>query len=321
MAEWCHRQGIPFFTYTKGFSANPLVGWRIKSLCRQLGIDLIHAHDSHSHTFACLAAALGNPTPVVISRRVDFPISRSAFSRWKYNHPRVVKILCVSAAIQRIMARDIQRPERLEVVYSGIDSARFNLPASGILRREFNIPAGAPIVANVAAIAPHKDYFTFVRTAERLVRQGLDARFLIIGGDGGEEKAIRALVTEKGLSENILFTGFRTDIPAILPEIDIFLFTSKTEGLGTSLLDAFSCRAPVVATAAGGAAELVIPHHTGLLAPVGDDAALAEGVQELLVNPALRKTLAENAHALSREFSMEKMAEKTWKAYQSILNP
>ena len=75
-------------------------------------------------------------------------------------------------------------------------------------------------------------------------------------------------------------TGFRKDIPKILPELDIFLFSSKTEGLGTSLLDAFACQVPVVATNAGGVPELIIHEKTGLLSPTKDPQSLAKNVSQ-----------------------------------------
>jgi len=79
----------------------------------------------------------------------------------------------------------------------------------------------------VAAIAPHKDYFTFIKTAKIILDKGLAAHFFIIGGDGGERDKIFNFIQANGLEEHITLTGFRKDITDIFPELDFFLFTSR----------------------------------------------------------------------------------------------
>ena len=319
LAAYCHERRWEHSTYRKGFSVNPLAARAVARICRSIGADLVHVHDSHAHTFACLAASLfGNRIPIVLSRRVDFSIGGNALSRWKYDHPQVKKILCVSEAIRQIVLPAIRRPERLAVVHSGIDPERFRYGASGILRKQYQLHADRPIIANVAAIAPHKDYFTFVDTVEILVNKGHRASFLIIGGDGGEENSIRAYIREKGLVDQIVLTGFRNDIPRILPEIDLLLFTSKTEGLGTTVLDAFACGVPVVATAAGGIPEMVEEGVSGLLAPVGDTPQLAAQVERLLSEPSLRERLLAGAHKRLALFTKEAMAARTLEIYRQL---
>ena len=318
MEGFCREKGFTFMTYQKRFSANPLVGLKIGRICKKHSIDLIHVHDSHAHTFAWLGALFGNKTPIVVSRRVDFPIGKGRFSQMKYHHPSVRKILCVSEEIRRVLLRDYRFPERTAVVYSGIDLEKFHFTDTGILHREYRIPEALPLIANVAAIAPHKDYFTFVRCVDILVRQGVQAAFFIIGGDGGDRPAVERLIRERGLEGHIHLTGHRADIPAILPEIDLLLFTSKTEGLGTTVLDAMACGVPVVATAAGGIPEMIGDGETGLLAPVGDAEKLARQIIRLLGDRALRARLTEGALLRVRDFSKEAMGRGVMEAYTSL---
>lgn len=320
MEAHCREEQIPFFTYPKRFSVNPAVGWRIRQLCLKNQVSLVHVHDSHSHTFACLAATVfGIAVPVVLSRRVDFPIRKNVFSKWKYQHPAIRKIICVSRFIKKIMEADIIAKERLAVAHSGIDLQGFSFQNTNILHREFHLPKEIPIIANVAAIAPHKDYFTFVNTVEILVQKGLQAKFLIIGGDGGEKTSIENYIASKNLKQHISICGFRTDIPRILPEIELLLFTSKMEGLGTSLLDAFACKVPVVATAAGGVPEVVKHGETGLLAPVKAPQKLAHQVLTLLQNPSLKRKICKQASVAVKNFSISKTAFKTMEIYKEVV--
>lgn len=319
LANYCQKNGIVYFTYKKRFSTNLLVAYQLKKLCVELKIDLVHLHDSHSHTFAYISALLGNKIPFILSRRVDFPVKNSWLSYQKYNHSSIKKILSVSHNVQQILAPTIKAKGKLAVVHSGIDLNRFKYKNEGILRKEFGIDKETRLIGNVAAIAPHKDYFTFIETAEKLIKEYAKIKFFVIGADGGEQQAVEKYISEKQLDNYFIFTGFRNDIPQILPELDIFLFTSKEEGLGTSVIDALASGVPVVATAAGGIPEIIDSAENGLLSDIGDSASLAKNVQQILEKPLLKKKLVENGLKKAQQFSKKVMAEKTLIAYRAIL--
>lgn len=330
MEAFCRKEGFGVFTYRKRFSVDPTVGRWVKDLCRKLEVDILHTHDSHAHTFAVISALFGNRTPLVVHRRVDFPVGRNIFSKWKYNHPAVRRIICTSQGIEEITAPSLKDPSKLTVVHSGIDFARFGLtdegqpagvvPFENLLRKNYKVPDDHYVIVNVAAIAPHKDYFTFVNTAEFLLERGMKARFFIIGGDGGEEQAIRRYIKEKSLAEHFVFTGFRTDVPKLLRGADLLLFTSRTEGIGVATLEAFACRVPVVATIAGGVTEVVVDEVTGLVAPVGDERELGYQVELMLKDDELRQELVENAFNSLKKFTKEKTAAGILQVYNEILD-
>ncbi len=321
MSNYAKQERFKFFEFSKTFAYSPFTAWRLKNICIKNKIDLIHIHDSRALTVATLTATLFNhKTPVVISRRVDFPLKERAFTLWKYNHWAVTKILCVSAKIKEIIAPAIQDKSKLEVVYDGIDLERFTSSSTGILRKEYGISSNKILVGNVAAIAPHKDYFTFVNTIEILIKKGLPAHFFIIGEDGGERKKIEEFIKEKNLAKHISLTGFRNDIPAILPELDIFLFTSKTEGLGTSVLDALIANVSVVSTNAGGISEYLEHNKNALLAAPEDAEELAKNVLTLSNNPELKTQLSIEGRKTATRFSKKNMADTTHALYNDILS-
>lgn len=320
MSNYAKREKFKFFEFSKTFAYSPFTAWKLKKICLENKISLIHVHDSRALTLAALTATLfKNKIRIIISRRVDFPLRKKRFTLWKYNHPAVVRIICVSRKIKEIIGPVIQDNTKLEVVYDGIDLKRFTSSPQDILRKEYNIPSNKILIGNVAAIAPHKDYFTFVKTAKVLVDNDYPAHFFIIGGDGGEKKKLEKFIKNEGLENHISLTGFRKDITSILPELDIFLFTSKTEGLGTSVLDALICNIPIVATNAGGIPEYLEHKKNALLAVPEDAEQLAKNILTLHYNPKLRKQLSAVGLQTVACFSKREMAINTLSIYSEIV--
>ena len=275
---------------------------------------------SPSHTLGVFSNLMGNDATMVLSRRVDFPVKNNLFSIKKYNYAQIKKILCVSNKIKEIITPVIKHSKKIETVYSGIDIHQFSTNSKGTLKKEYDISEDTILIGNVAAIANHKDYFTFVKTAQLVLNNGLNAKFLIIGDDGGEESMIRQLVKELDLEDNVIFTGFRTDIPQILPELDVFLFTSKEEGLGTSILDALASNVPVVATRAGGIPEMITNEYNGLLCGIQAPQELAQAVLKVAEDDNLRKSLVQNGKLTVANFSKEKTASETMSNYEAVLS-
>ncbi len=319
MEQHCIEQKLQFRSYKKKGSIDFTYAKGLKNICSELNIDLCHLHDAHAHTFAILAAVFfGNKTPLILSRRVDFPIKNNWFSKFKYNHPSIAKILCVSKMIQKITAKGISDVSKLETVYSGIDLNKFSSP-KGILRQEFQIPKEAFLIGNTSALADHKDYYTFLDAAEMVIAEESNS-FFIIMGDGPLKKEIQDYANTKTLENRLVFTGFRNDIPQVLGELDLFLISSKTEGLGTSILDAFACNVPVVACNAGGIPELVENEKTGLLCEVKDVKALHKAVIRLMKDLELGQKLTLNTKDKLQGFSKTHTAQKTLKQYWKVLS-
>ncbi|MCJ8166881.1 glycosyltransferase family 4 protein [Pontibacter sp. E15-1] len=315
----CQQWKLPYIALPYANEFDLGTAQKIKQYCQQQQIDLVHAHSGHAHAISVWSYLLGNRRPIILSRRVDFPVKDNALSRYKYNFGGIKRIICVSDKIKEVVSRSLKRPEVCVTVHSGIDMSRFAASnRQQNLHRAYNLPPQQKLIGNVSAIAPHKDYFTFVDTAALLLQQRTDLTFFIIG-DGPLRRQVEAYVQEKGLQESIIFTGFREDVPQLMPELDVLLVTSETEGLGTTILDAFACRTAVVATAAGGIPEIVLHEKTGLLAAVKDAPALASHLQRLLSDATLRESLTEQAYKMALTFSKEQTALKTAAVYKEVL--
>jgi len=322
MNRYCIKKNITHFALKKVFSFNLYFSYQLKKICQKHTIDIVHLHDAHAHNFAILAADIfRNKTKCILSRRVDFPIRNNWYSHYKYKHSCIKKIVCVSQAIEKIVAKTIGKTEKLTHIYSGIDVTKFNKKRNiNTLKTTFQIPEHHILIGNVAALAEHKDYFTFIDTAKILLEKGISATFLMIG-EGSERLALTQYIQEKSISKRVIMTGFRNDIVEILPELDVFLFTSKTEGLGTSVIDALSAGVSIVTTDAGGITEIVAHEKTALIANVGNSEQLAIHVFRLLKDKNLQKEMVKNGKKRAIFFAKENMAQQNLEIYKScILN-
>jgi len=316
MEAFCKEEGFNYYAQKKRAAFDIAFAMQLKKLCIALSIDLCHLHDAHAHTFAILAAIMGNKTPLVLSRRVDFPIKNKWTSQLKYNHSAIKKILCVSDAIKEITAIGIKDKSKLSTVHSGVDLEKFST-SEGVLRRELGIDNNTFLVGNTSALADHKDYFTFLDTAAEVLNQAPEIRFVIMG-DGPLKKEILAYHKKLKLKEKVIFTGYRTDIPMVLADLDVFLITSKTEGLGTSIIDAFAAKVPVVGTAAGGIPELIEDEKTGILCPVKSVGCLSKAILSLYHHKEVGLRLVQGATEKVRGFSKAATAQKTLNHYREL---
>lgn len=319
MAAYCKKNGVDFSTFRKTGSINLKAARLLKGICKAQHITIVHCHDSHAHTIAYLAALLfHNHTPIIVHRRVDFKVSSSLFSKAKYNHPSIAGYICVSNAIRELLVPALRMPEKAVVIHSGIDTSRFaSITNKGILRKEFGFDESNILIGNIAALAPHKDYSTFLRTAEILIQNNPGFRFVIIG-EGSERKLIESEIIERNLANKVVLAGFRENIPELIKELNVLLLTSKTEGLGTSILDAFAGSLPVVATRTGGIPEIIEHKVTGLLAEVGNAANLAEMTKLMVEDIALREKIIRNAAKKVSEFDFRITTAKTLDLYKKI---
>lgn len=293
-------------------------GRRIARIASARGLRILHAHSSHALALALWARLFDRRLRVVASRRVDFPIRANAFSRLKYRTALLDRIVCISAAVRAQLAADGIPGEKLVVIPSGVDTRRFAgvRPPPGF-RRSLGIPAGHLVVGTVAALADHKDYPTLLRAAALFLREHPDATFVAIG-DGPLRARLAALAAELDLGRRFLFLGFREDVGAFLRLFDVFVLSSKTEGLGTSVLDAQALGLPLAACRAGGIPEIVADRETGLLVPPQDPPALAAALLELARDPQLRARLGENAKRAASAHDVSRTVEAHLDLYREL---
>ena len=314
-------EGTDLYPFAPRMEMDLAAAWSLSRLMRDLQPDVVHAHDAHAVAMTALALSLGSTkltTPFVAARRVDFHIGKNAMSRWKYR--QVDCFICASSAIQAMLVNDGIQADRTTVVYEGIDLGHVAAAPPLDVHKEFWLPHGAPIVGNVAALVPHKGQRYLIEAAVLVLQRVPDARFLIVGS-GELEQSLQKQIKRHHLEKHVFLTGFRPDILSVHKGFDLFVMSSVTEGLGTSALDAMACGRAVVATRAGGLAEVVDHGETGLLVPVRNFEALADAIVQLLTDPTLREEYGRTALGRAQQrFSADRMVAETAAVYAAVVD-
>ena len=297
--------------------------WRFSRLVRRLEPDIVHAHDPHAVAMAALALSMGSSNnrrvpPLVASRRVDFHLKGNSFSRWK--HRQVDCFIAASDAIRRMLVADGVPADDTVTVHEGIDLDHVVAAPPVNVHEAFWLPHDSPVVGNVAALVPHKGQRHLIDAAALVVRELPDVRFVIMG-EGELREHLDRLVREHHLEKHVRLPGFRTDVLGCLKSFDLFVMSSVSEGLGTSLLDAMACSKAVVATRVGGIPEVVHEGVTGLLVEPRDHRQLANAILELLRNHEQREHYGTAGFERVRErFTVERMLAETVAVYARVVD-
>jgi len=274
------------------------------------GAVLLHAHDAHAVTLAGIAS-LVTRVPFVATRRVDFPLRRRGL--WT----RATRIIAISEAVATVLTNDGVPADRLVVVHSGIDlDAVQAVPPLGV-RTRLGLPEDSLIAATVGALVPHKDHATLIHAARRLTDRFRTLHW-VIAGDGELLPTLEWLRDQLGLGDRVHFLGRIPEPEGLIAEADVFVMSSREEGLGTSVLDAMARGIPVASTAAGGLGEM-LGGGAGLLVPAANPEALANAVGRILGDPSLRSALADRAAEAVRHFTAERMAGEVLTVYRSCV--
>ena len=179
-----------------------------------------------------------------------------------------------------------------------------------------NIPQNAFVIGAIGALAQCKDFPTLIRAFSHLVTD--NQCYLLIVGEGDERFTLQQLTKEFDIADKIIFCGFQSDIGKYLAAMDLFALSSKSEGLGTSILDAMFFSLPVVATDVGGIPEIVEHGKSGLLSPVGDYRTMASNLSSLIISKKMRQVFGNHSKILAEKFSIQNTIEKTLAIYKKV---
>jgi glycosyltransferase involved in cell wall biosynthesis len=307
LAVRLHRDGVPVRSVRWSAGLDPRVLPGLVAELRQSPA-MVHAHDGHALTLAGIGAGLTG-RPLIATRRVQFHLRRRGF--WT----TAARVIAVSRAVADVVVADGVRADRVIVVHSGISPEEIRGNERLGVRARLGLAPDVTIAASVGALESNKDHATLIRAAARLAHAYRSLHW-VIAGEGPMRSALERLARELDLSHRVHLIGHLDEPARLVADADLFIMSSREEGLGTSVLEAMVLGIPVASTAAGGLPEM-LQDGAGVLAPPGNPDALAGAVARLLSEPGLARSVVDRASLAVQEFTAARMAAAVRSVYRS----
>ncbi|HEY0340554.1 MAG TPA: glycosyltransferase family 4 protein [Steroidobacteraceae bacterium] len=291
-------------------------------------VRLIHTHLLGSAVYGALVGLLTRtPVIAVIHGPTDLrSIGKlAAIKRWLLLHGCSALVAVSTSTREALMGFGVPA-ESILLIRNGVDTDEYSPPPageprSGDLRAELALQPGELLVGAVGNIRAPKSYDVLLRAAALVAVQVPRCRFAIVGqGDESALQPLLALRNSLGLEQRCHFLGFRQSGPALYRNFDVFVSSSRSEGLSLAFLEAMASGLPVVATRSGGPQEVIEPEVSGVLVPIEDPAALAEGLRRTLVDVDFRSRLGiAGRERVVASFSLESVLREYARLYEKLL--
>jgi glycosyltransferase involved in cell wall biosynthesis len=298
---------------------------RLAWLIRKEKVDLIHAHLFGSAVRAALLAKLFRiPAIATLHGGIDVG-ARERFRRAKIgllNHG-LRKIVFVSEPLRQSFLASVGiRPELATVIPNGIDASRFANGNGAAFRAELGIAPDEFVVGAVGSPGRHAKGLDILLDVAVILKRTTAATRVVLVGDleGGRGNEILRQRAALGLTNDVVITGFRADVPHALAAFDVYALTSRSEGFSLSLVEAMAAGLPVVSTRCGGPELILNDGKTGLLVENGSAPAIAAAITALRANANERRRLGDAARdAVRRRFTLEAQIEAYDRLYEQVL--
>ena len=337
MTLLCHPQsalrreaeaaGITTLPMPFGKGAHPVLIYRLRRFLRSHRFDLMHTHFSRDLRFIVPAGeGLSPRLPIVLTKHVGSYIKKKD-PLHRYLYSRVDRVTAISRVIRdNVIDTCPIDAAQVKIIHNGVDLRRF-APSEEMrarTRAALNIRTDEVVIGMVGRMSPGKGHEEFLHAAKEILQRANHARFLVVGGASfGEEPyaiSIEQLCKDLQLSEHVVFTGFRKDVPELMGAIDILAFPSHAEAFGNVVIEAMAMAKPVVSTNCDGVVDIVVDGLTGLQVPRRDSHALAVGLLKLIGAAALRDKFGEaGRRRVVENFDEEKQTQKLIEMYSSLL--
>ena len=292
----------------------------LRKLLAQERFEVVHSHDAHGLTAAWLAGAFRRARHVA-SRRVAYPLSENRLPLARYR--RAHKIIAVSRFVKDSVLAAGFRSDHVDVVYDGVELPRLAGDAERLHAREQlkgSGSGGRPLLGCVGYLLPEKGQEFLIRAFPMVTARYPEAR-LLLAGSGPCQPRLEQVARELRVKASVDFAGFVEDVARVYQGLDVFIFPSLAEPLGSSLLSAMSHGLPVVAVAQGAVPEVVEDGKNGLLAPDADPNAIGAAILRLIDDPALSQSLGAAARrTIEQRFSVDRMVEETIELYCRLMD-
>jgi glycosyltransferase involved in cell wall biosynthesis len=314
-------KGIPVYFLSKA-KFDPTTLSTLLKLIQQEKPNVLHLHGYGASNFGRLASSFTGIPNIVHEHAVldNQPFYQTIAD--SLLSPLTNKAISVSEPVREFMIskRKID-PKNLETVIIGLPLAKFQAPKPEeieAVREELGILPDEKVIALVGRLDTQKGQIYLLQAASSILKEFPKTRFLIVG-DGPDMLMLQSYSEQKGIRQQVIFTGFRQDVSILLSLSDIIAMPSLWEGFPLTLLETMNAKKPVVGTPAAGIIDVIRDWETGFIVPFKNSEILAEKIIELLKNRELAQTMGENAWEVCQNYDISKSVQKLSEIYMQLV--
>jgi glycosyltransferase involved in cell wall biosynthesis len=296
---------------------------RLSSFAKSKNVNIIHTFFEKSEVMGWLTARFSK-IPIWITSRRDLGFKRKKIYgrifRFAAKDCKKCIANCHAVKDQTIQQENLP-PEKIEVIYNGLDLSEYQQTLKNkSLREELGLVNGTLLVGLIANFNFEiKGHVYFLGAAKKILEKVPDAKFVLVG-DGPLRARYEEVVRELNIKKDVYFLGIRTDVPAIISNLDVSVLSSTNEGFSNVIMESMAAGKPVVATNVGGSKEMVADGVTGYLIPPADSQSMANAIIDLLENPDKAMAMGFAGRKVVKEkFTVEAMVKKYEELYFSLL--
>lgn len=294
--------------------------WRLRQEIRDWVPDAVMSHGFNAHLLALLARLFRRTLRVACTYHGQYHAPTAAkrlvaplydgFTEW-FLRRHAHGVVAVAEYSKRYLIEHGIEASLIEVIHNGIADVPPDLVARNCLRRDWQVTEKEILVGVASRLDPVKGLAHLLEAFEHLASRQPRLKLLLIG-TGTMERELKARVFADGLTDRVVFAGFRSDVPLCLEAMDIFVLPSLAEYHSIGLLEAMRASRPIIATNVGGNTESVRHESEALIVPPADSGALASAVERLIGDKDLRNRLGRAARQRFLEkFTAERTVERT----------
>jgi len=289
--------------------------------------DVVHTQASKDLWVLSPALKLANSNiPLFLTKQVgSFIVKKDLLHKFIYK--RVTTVFAISEVIRRNLLDTVPiSQEKIKLLHNAVDTSEFNPQKydAKIVRNEFGIREDQIVIGMLARFSKGKGHEEFLLAAKNLCKKYPNLKFMIVGEPSrGEEnygKEIKQLSTDYNLNSNVIFTGYRSDIPNVISAMDIFAFPSHSEAFGIALVEAMAMRKPSVCSNSDGVLDITVDGVTGFLFEKGNEMDLSEKLEKLIISDETRYQLGTNARKRAVQmFDIKILTDKVVEFYNDTI--
>ena len=316
------EKGAQVFFLEKG-KFDPTTLSSLLKLIKQHKPDILHLHGYGASNFGRLASLMTGLPNIVHEHAVlpNQPLYQTVADQLLA--PVTTRAIAVSEGVANFLTQQRSvSPNKLETLIIGLplnSVSEYSEAEIQEKRQQLGISSSEKIVSAIGRLDTQKGQIYLLEAAEKILQKLPNTRFLIVG-DGPDLEMLKATAEAKGIEKDIIFTGFRRDVPALLAMSDMVAMPSLWEGLPLALLEAMNLNKAVVGSAAPGIEEVIQDGTTGFIVPVKDADALADKLTVLLQDSALTQRMGQAAGEASKQYDIQRSVNRLSELYKTLVN-